>query len=711
MPGNHCQCHAGYRPDSNYSRSIFVLLMAVLAIVVLIVPASAAGSVTVTSITPSSGLNTTTISITDLSGTNFQPGSTVVLTPVNVNPVHKGSILNGGGVAPFLNSPQSVFVSGNYAYVASQGSHALEIVDVSDPANPVHKGSIQDGGGGAPFLNSPQGVFVSGTYAYVASAGSNALEIVDVSDPANPVHNGGIQDGGGVTPFLNSPYNVFVSGTYAYVASAGSNALEIVDVSDPANPVHKGSLADGGGNLTPCLGIPHGVFVSGNYTFVASSGDDALEIVDVSDPANPFHLIRVDDGSGAAPYLNGSQSVYIYGNYAYVVSLSSHALEIVDVTNPAIPVHKGSILDGGGVVPYLNFPHSVFISDNFAYSASSGSNALEIIDIGTISATNVNIVSPTKITCTFNLSNRIDGLYNIVVTNSDGQYGTLASGFTIVGSTPTPTPTSTPSPTPTPTPTSTLPFTTTPTPTRTGTPTPSLTPTSLPVQYGGDGSSDNDLTPVPTRLARTMVTVNVGGDSSVYRANVTGTGLSDLIITGTVPLVSGQSISPTQGAVYEYIDLVPARYTTIEQANMLFTVHQSWLDEHNLIPQNIVLYHLSNSSWTALPTTLMKTENGQLYFIAQSSAVSRVAIAGNTTMLPGTLFPTQEPKLQMSGAMIQASVTAGESTVGQLSKPVQTPEMQGDTNASFGSTAMMFLIGAAGVIITIIVLAVFRWRS
>ena len=188
---------------------------------------------------------------------------------------------------------------------------------------------------------------------------------------------------------------------------------------------------------------------------MTSSGDDALEIVDVTDPANPFHIIRVDDGSGTAPYLNGSHSVSIYGNYAYVVSLSSHALEIVDVTNPAIPVHKGSILDGGGVVPYLNIPHSVFISDNFAYSASSGSNALEIIDIGTIRATNVNIISPTKITCTFNLSNQIDGLYNVVVTNSDGQYGTLSSGFIVVGSTPTPTPTSTPTPTVTPTPTST----------------------------------------------------------------------------------------------------------------------------------------------------------------------------------------------------------------------------------------------------------------
>ena len=50
-----------------------------------------------------------------------------------------------------LNYPEGVFVSGNYAYVASPGSNALEIVDVSNPANPVHKASIINGAGGSTF--------------------------------------------------------------------------------------------------------------------------------------------------------------------------------------------------------------------------------------------------------------------------------------------------------------------------------------------------------------------------------------------------------------------------------------------------------------------------------------------------------------------------------------------------------------------------------
>ncbi|MEO8638008.1 MAG: hypothetical protein ABI430_03870, partial [Candidatus Taylorbacteria bacterium] len=151
-------------------------------------------------------------------------------------PTHAGKILNGVGGAALL-SAQSVFVSGNYAYIASAAG-TLEIVDISDPKNPVHKGSLANGVGGAA-LETPQSVFVSGNYAYVASRDSNALEIVDISNPSAPVHKGSLANGVGGAA-LSGPQSVFVSGNYAYVASQFNNALEIVDISNPSAPVHKG---------------------------------------------------------------------------------------------------------------------------------------------------------------------------------------------------------------------------------------------------------------------------------------------------------------------------------------------------------------------------------------------------------------------------------------------------------------------------------------
>ena len=289
------------------------------------------------------------------------------------NPVHIGSLANGVGGAK-LSGARSVFVSGNYAYVASFTSGALEIVDVSNPANPVHKGSISDTVGGAQ-LSQVQSVFVSGNYAYVASFGSLAVEIIDISNPANPVHKGTISDGGGSPPLLDEPQSIYVSGNYAYVVSPLSSALEILDVSNPANPIHKGSLADGVGGAQ--LAYPVAVAVSGNYAYVVGTSN-ALEIVDVSNPANPVHKGVIVNGQGGAVLSSGT-SVFVSGTNAYVTA--GNALEVVDVSNPANPVHKGVIRNGvGGAL--LGGSNSVFVSGNNAYVAAASSNALEVVDVG-----------------------------------------------------------------------------------------------------------------------------------------------------------------------------------------------------------------------------------------------------------------------------------------------------------------------------------------
>ena len=48
----------------------------------------------------------------------------------------------------------------------------------------------------------------------------------------------------------------------------------------------------------------------------------------------------------------------------------------------------------------------------------------------------MNVISPTNITCTVNLTGAVPGLYNVVVTNPDGSFGTLPGGFTVIGATP-----------------------------------------------------------------------------------------------------------------------------------------------------------------------------------------------------------------------------------------------------------------------------------
>ncbi len=395
----------------------------------------------VTGITPASGINTTAVSITNLAGSNFESGAGIILTPVNVNPVHKSSIIDAAG--------SSVFVADNYAYVAN--SNALEIVDVSDPANPVYKGNITDGAGRC--------VYVSGNDAYIA--GDFGLEIIDVSDPANPVHKGNITEGAG--------YRVYVSGNYAYVTDIEYDALKIVNISNPADPVLTGSISplnnarsvSVSGNYAYVVGwtgylftvdvsnpaepvlkntlfLPEwaeSIYVSGNYAYVTISGGDALEILDISDRINPVHKGIIGNGEGGA-LLDYPQGVYVSGNYAYVASRSSNALEIVDVSDPASPVHKGSITNGAGGA-FLYRPQGVYVSGSYAYVVG-GSNALEIVDIGTVPATDALVVSPAQITGTLDLTGKTAGAYNVVVTNPDGQSGMLSSGFSVTAAAETP---------------------------------------------------------------------------------------------------------------------------------------------------------------------------------------------------------------------------------------------------------------------------------
>ena len=199
-----------------------------------------------------------------------------------LNPVHIGKISEDGAL--LLSGQQSVFVSGNYAYVIGFKSHALEIVDISDPSSPVHKGSLTNGSGGA-LLNSPLSVYVLGNYAYVTSAGfaTSGLEIIDVTNPSSPVHKGSIINGVGGAQ-LSFPYSVYVSGNYAYVTSSNSNALEIVDITDPFRLTYRPQYLSGiwGGLYQQhSHGLP-GTMRSRRADYGLRRGQ-----VDITDPSSP----------------------------------------------------------------------------------------------------------------------------------------------------------------------------------------------------------------------------------------------------------------------------------------------------------------------------------------------------------------------------------------------------------------------------------------
>ncbi len=174
-----------------------------------------------------------------------------------------------------------------------------------------------------------------------------------------------------------------------------------------------------------------------------------------------------------------------------------------------------------------------------------------------------------------------------------------------------------------------------------------------PASDPGDGSS-SDSGPSSSSPPVSLM-VNIGGNSAVDHAEVTGTGINNLIVTGmTEP---GSNVPPPPGTVYQYIGLVPARFTTITEAAIIFTIPAAWLEENNIPPENIVLYHYENSAWVALPTTVTTMQNGIVTFTATSPGFSLFAIAGT----PGT---PETPGVKTFGDLAAGSGPAAEDLAG-----------------------------------------------
>lgn len=220
-----------------------------------------------------------------------------------------------GSLTTINSAPNSVYVSGKYAYVCS-GS-AMQVVNVSKPAVPVVVGSVT--------LTNTSGVYVSGRYAYVLNPADLTLKVIDISNPASPTIVGSVATG-------NSPNEVYVSGDYAYVTNLNSNTLQVFNVSTPAAPVAVGSVATGTNT--------HSVNVSGRYAFVTNQTSNNLQVFDVGG----YEYISANVGSlevGTAKVRNDLQvggELQVAGGLTVTGSIFSSDLAVDTVSLDALSV-------------------------------------------------------------------------------------------------------------------------------------------------------------------------------------------------------------------------------------------------------------------------------------------------------------------------------------------------------------------------------------
>ncbi|MGY5142725.1 MAG: LVIVD repeat-containing protein [Nitrosopumilus sp.] len=309
-----------------------------------------------------------------------------------------------GGVATWTNSTtgKTFAISTSYNCPGS----GVQITDISDPANILAIDDITDdastylcsAAGVATWTNSTNGR----NYAIVAGKVQNtdltgAIQILDITNPSDVValdkekdeSNGftELDAARGVTTWTNST----TGRNYAIVASTTDDGVQIIDITNPSDIVAKDSFDNLEGGAADSVYALNGArdvkiySVSGRtYAAVAASifPDYGIQILDVSDPTNIVAKDSITD--------NGIRSIYnldLYtigsNHYAIVASSLDDRVQIIDITNPADISLKDDIVDDGSLV--LDAPRgiSVFTVNDTPYAivTSQVNDGVQILDV------------------------------------------------------------------------------------------------------------------------------------------------------------------------------------------------------------------------------------------------------------------------------------------------------------------------------------------
>jgi hypothetical protein len=147
---------------------------------------------------------------------------------------------------------------------------------------------------------------------------------------------------------------------------------------------------------------------------------------------------------------------------------------------------------------------------------------------------------------------------------------------------------------------------------------------------------------------------------------------------------------PLDTPVYQYIDLVPARYTMVTAALIEFEVPLSFIDENHATPDEIRLWILRNQTWFRLPTRILGNKNGRACYSADSPEFSLFAIAmGNETYEAQEKGAFPEPPGKVT-------IAEDKSEKPDIPFPSQTTVLPAQADPGTGSSSVHVIVGIAG---------------
>lgn len=211
-----------------------------------------------------------------------------VISKKNIDWVFNNPQVVGSDIE-FLERKEEDGTLKRYAITGAIG-HGFQIIDITNPALPVVAGIFTD-----PGVNWQGDVQVNPR--------RNIVSLATDSLPAATVGHGGVADGIALVDITNITTPTLLSVVEGLGGSHNSTIIDdqyiytalptrIVDYSDPSNPVVLPANSASficGHDLTVDPNKP-------DRLYSACSGNDNMQIVDISDPANPELISEFDDG-------------------------------------------------------------------------------------------------------------------------------------------------------------------------------------------------------------------------------------------------------------------------------------------------------------------------------------------------------------------------------------------------------------------------------
>ncbi len=208
------------------------------------------------------------------------------------------------------------------------GEDQLRIVDISDPVNPIIKKELD-------FTDYSQSLIAEDSYLYIAN--ERGLDILDISD-LEQIRN--------ISHFGDIWYrSTAIKDHIAYLANY-NNGVEVVDVSHPNTPKR----------ITLVSGTERAVslHVHNDLLFVARS-NQGISILDISIKESPQVISNFCDN-------DDGEAKDVWGNEDYLFIQDGFGIEVLDISDPSNPYEICENNKCGG--------HEIFSDGNYVYVAT-----------------------------------------------------------------------------------------------------------------------------------------------------------------------------------------------------------------------------------------------------------------------------------------------------------------------------------------------------